>query len=266
MIFWTHKTPHSSPSQVSYEVSTVYCEYGVETRPVSWLDWSILDWFDSGDADIQNVRVVMMPTLSSLWHHRLSLWQPMVLPMMTTLASWQLLDFQWTVSSINTFIGNRKVGIRSLLFSGITVSCNIASLSPGDVLWSRVMTICMWSLQWLCSEYMLLGPNTMQCSLTSIEKLMVEIRHLKDHHISTMAFLAATKQLYEWYFPSVRPSVCPSVCPSVRLSVRHTFLTMFPSSYHHEIFRSYYQWQKWRPCKRSRSEIKGQGHRGHNPT
>ena len=86
-------------------------------------------------------------------------------------------------------------------------------------------------------------------------------------------FLAATKQLYEWFSPSVRhgswdqilrrrPSVCLSVCPSVC----HTFLTMFPSSYHHEIFRSYYQWQKWRPCKRSRSEVKGQGHRGHNPT
>ena len=59
---------------------------------------------------------------------------------------------------------------------------------------------------------------------------------------------------------SVRPSVCLSVCPSVRPS-----MTMFPSSYH-EIFRSYYQWQKWRPCKRSRSEVKGQGHRGHNPT
>ena len=48
--------------------------------------------------------------------------------------------------------------------------------------------------------------------------------------------------------PSVRLSVCPSVrlsvCPSVRLSVClsvcHTFLTMFPSSYHHEIFRSYH--------------------------
>ena len=40
----------------------------------------------------------------------------------------------------------------------------------------------------------------------------------------------------------------------VRLCVRHTFFTMFPSSYHHEIFRSYYQWQKWRPCKRSRSQ------------
>ena len=53
-----------------------------------------------------------------------------------------------------------------------------------------------------------------------------------------LVFLAATKQLYKWYFPSVRLSVCPSVCPSVR----HTFLTMFPSSDHHEIFRSYYQW------------------------
>ena len=71
-------------------------------------------------------------------------------------------------------------------------------------------------------------------------------------------FLAATKQLYEWFSPSVRLSV--------RLSVCHTFLTMFPSSYHHEIFRSYYQWQKWRPCKRSRSGVKGQGHRGHDLT
>ena len=84
--------------------------------------------------------------------------------------------------------------------------------------------------------------------------------------ISSCSFLAATKQLYKWYFPSVCLSVRPSVCPSVRPSVRHTFLTMFSSSYHHEIFRSYYQWQKWRPCKRSRSEVKGQGHRGHNPT
>ena len=70
-------------------------------------------------------------------------------------------------------------------------------------------------------------------------------------------FWAATKQLYEWYFLSVRlfvgTSVCPSVCLSVCLSVtpfwlcshhriiNHTFLTMFPSPYHHEIFRSYHQ-------------------------
>ena len=78
---------------------------------------------------------------------------------------------------------------------------------------------------------------------------------LSSHHSLNLLFgdfLAATKQLYKWYFPSVRLSVCLSVCPSVR----HTFLTMFPSSYHHEIFRSYYQWQKWRPCKRSRSKVK----------
>ena len=55
-----------------------------------------------------------------------------------------------------------------------------------------------------------------------------------------------------WMVQSVRLSVCLSV----RLSVCHTFLTMFPSSDHHEIFRSYYQWQKWRPCKRPRSEVK----------
>ena len=47
---------------------------------------------------------------------------------------------------------------------------------------------------------------------------------------------------------SVRLSVCPSVS--------HTFFTMFPSLYHHEIFMIYYQWQKWCPCKRSRSEVK----------
>ena len=61
-------------------------------------------------------------------------------------------------------------------------------------------------------------------------------------------------------------SVCLSVCPSVCPSVCHTFFTMFPSSYHHEIFRSYYHGQKWCPCKRSRSEVKGQGHRGQHPT
>ena len=51
---------------------------------------------------------------------------------------------------------------------------------------------------------------------------------------------------------SVRLSVCPSV--------RHSFLTMFPSSYHHENVTSYYHWQKWRPCKRPWSEVKFQGH------
>ena len=96
-------------------------------------------------------------------------------------------------------------------------------------------------------------------------------RPAKSHQISgesksVAAFLAATKQLYEWFSPSVRPSVRLSVCLSECLSVCHTFFTMFLSSYHHEIVSSYYQWKKWCPCKNSRSEFKGQGHRGQNPT
>ena len=67
---------------------------------------------------------------------------------------------------------------------------------------------------------------------------------VRPYYRKWFLFLAATKQLYEWYFPSV----CLSVC--------HTFLTMFSSSYHHEIFRSDYQWQKWRPC-----HTNGQGQR-----
>ena len=43
-------------------------------------------------------------------------------------------------------------------------------------------------------------------------------------------FLAATKQLYKWYFPSV----CPSVCPSVRLSV-----TPFSPCSHHRIIMKF---------------------------
>ena len=78
---------------------------------------------------------------------------------------------------------------------------------------------------------------------------------------SYTVYIFSCDQAALWMVQSVRLSVRLSVCPSVC----HTFLTMFPSSYHHEIFRSYYQWQKWRPCKRSRSEVKGQGHRGHDP-
>ena len=58
-------------------------------------------------------------------------------------------------------------------------------------------------------------------------------------------------------------SICLSVC---RPSVCDTFLTEILSSYHHGISRSYYHWQIRCPCKMSRSEVKGQGHRDHDPT
>ena len=48
-------------------------------------------------------------------------------------------------------------------------------------------------------------------------------------------FLAATEQLLEHFFPSFRLSIHLSIHPP------HLF-TMFLSSYHHEIFRSYYHW------------------------
>ena len=54
-------------------------------------------------------------------------------------------------------------------------------------------------------------------------------------------FLAATKQLYEWYFLSVCPSVCPSVrlsvCPSVRLSVCPSVTPFWLCSHHRIIMK-----------------------------
>ena len=51
-------------------------------------------------------------------------------------------------------------------------------------------------------------------------------------------------------------SVCLSVCPSVRLSVCLSHLFDYVPIILSSIFRSYYQWQRWRPCKRSRSKVK----------
>ena len=38
----------------------------------------------------------------------------------------------------------------------------------------------------------------------------LKIIFLRIYREPMFGFLAATKQLYEWYFPSVCPSVCPS--------------------------------------------------------
>ena len=56
-----------------------------------------------------------------------------------------------------------------------------------------------------------------------------------------LLFLAATKQLYEWYFLSVCPSVCPSVrlsvCLSVRLSVCPSVTPFWLCSHHRIIMK-----------------------------
>ena len=92
--------------------------------------------------------------------------------------------------------------------------------------------------------------NTQLCCFRTVTPVWIHRWWWNDAHSlillrrGALLFLAATKQLNDWF----SPSVCLSVC--------HTFLTMFPSSYHHEIFRSCYQWQMWRPCKKSRSKVK----------
>ena len=57
------------------------------------------------------------------------------------------------------------------------------------------------------------------------------------HDIWVAGFLAVTKQLYEWYFLSVRPSVRPSVCPSVRLSVCPSVTPFWLCSHHRIIMK-----------------------------
>ena len=51
-----------------------------------------------------------------------------------------------------------------------------------------------------------------------------------------------------------------SVCLFVCLSVCHTFFTMSLSSYHHELLLM------TEVMSMQKVKVKGQGHRGHNPT
>ena len=104
------------------------------------------------------------------------------------------------------------------------------------------------------------NPSDLPCYyfiswFSCIEHCLVITRHNAKYLNHLLLILCQSTILYIYF--KLRPSsstngifglsVCPSVCPSVRLSIWlsgcHTFLTMFPSSYHHEIF-SYYQWPK----------------------
>ena len=108
----------------------------------------------------------------------------------------------------------------------------------------------------LCSPYTKTYFLSLLWKITRLERP----QNLVCHCIK-IVFLAATKQLNEWFSPSVRPSVCLSVCMTV---------TPFSLCSHHRIIMKFsgviHQWQKWCPCKKSRSEVKGQGRRGQNPT
>ena len=100
---------------------------------------------------------------------------------------------------------------------------------------------------WKTIEYLFYTTSSFVHHFEAIGEFKLELQSGNAQFASKSAIFSCDQAALQMVF---------SVCLSVRLSVRHTFLTMFPSSYHHEIFRSLYQWQKWRPCKRSRSEVK----------
>ena len=73
----------------------------------------------------------------------------------------------------------------------------------------------LWSVENILTKNI---PNFDRIS-NSLKIPLVVCQSLFSYSWFRVMFLAATKQLYKWYFPSVCPSVCLSVCPSVRPSV-----------------------------------------------
>ena len=71
--------------------------------------------------------------------------------------------------------------------------------------------------QWVPGRLIGLGVRSFRLKILQQNPIFLWI-------VKNNGFLAATKQLYKWYFPSVCLSVRPSVCPSVRPSVRPSHL------------------------------------------
>ena len=87
-------------------------------------------------------------------------------------------------------------------------------------------------------------PNWASRTVTPVwihQWLRNDAQSLKYHRRGALLFLAATKQLYEWYFlsvcPSVRLSVRLSVCLSVRLSVCPSVTPFWLCSHHRIIMK-----------------------------
>ena len=90
------------------------------------------------------------------------------------------------------------------------------------------------------------------------QSVLNSFRHLPfiKHVLTT--FFSCDQAALSMFQSVVRPSL--SVHPSVCLWHLFRYVPVIVSSWN---FMSYYHWQKWCPCKRSRSRI---GHRGQNPT
>ena len=84
--------------------------------------------------------------------------------------------------------------------------CLYVSWCEGLIWWRRILQLMSFPCSWLY------------------------ITHFFLKLINSQVFLAATKQLYHWFSPSVRSWVCLSVCPSV---------TPFSPCSHHRIFMKF---------------------------
>ena len=68
----------------------------------------------------------------------------------------------------------------------------------------------LWQL-WPGHQQSRYRPNTISWNVLSLASEQLRPKSNSSHF--AYIFLAATRQLYEWYFLSVCPSVCPSVTP-----------------------------------------------------
>ena len=133
---------------------------------------------------------------------------------------------------------------RPIVFQGYTSNCKVTQLKKSSITTQigRFWTVTpVWIPWWIWND---------------THSLMLYRRH-------ALSFLAATKQLYKWYFPSVRPSVCHtflyarlkngrimpwqclSVCPSVRPSVRQRFPDFSSTCFEISIWNLVYTFSRW---------------------
>ena len=142
------------------------------------------------------------------------------------------LSKQWWFETPSRPLLRHYNGLSSQMGSNFVIVGPVDGLTPNNVIplvgTALAAKFGMIFARFLWLMFLTIKPSPWETTVSFASCRLVGCAHI---------FLAATKQLYEWYFLSVCLSVCPSVC----LSVRHTVLTMFPSSYHHEIFRSYHQ-------------------------
>ena len=114
----------------------------------------------------------------------------------------------WTQFTGDNFSRNLPTVIAFVPDSQETIFCEINSSLPVSAGWNT------------CCAMVSHARRSFDTSIVSQSRVrLIQCQCKSRLQITNLginnAFLAATKQLYEWFSPSVCPSVCPSVRPSV---------------------------------------------------